>query len=114
MKVYAPMWFHIKRRWACIHGPLHIADTLSRVSELDQTTQDVVIPVIQRNAYFAHPENVLLAMVQDSNADTRGEGWTMIQTARKAKTGSEKKSTYVISLQVESPRTGFGDSIANI
>ena len=91
MTVYIPMWFNIKRRWACIFGPIHVVETLRRVSELDQQTKDVVLPVIQRNAYFAHTENVLLAMLQDKNADTRELAWKRIQKARNCQKATQKK-----------------------
>ncbi|KAF0706458.1 Uncharacterized protein FWK35_00034701, partial [Aphis craccivora] len=44
VKVYAPTWFSIK-----IHP----------------TCKDGAYPVIQRNSYFAHPENLFLAMLSD-------------------------------------------------
>ena len=45
-------------------------------------------PVIQRNSYFAHPENILLSMVQDDRKHIRELGWRRILNARdSAKTG---------------------------
>ena len=91
MNVYVPMWFNIKCKWSCINGPIHVAETLRRVSGLKDSTQKVVLPVIQRNAYFAHPENVLLSMLQEKNGKTRELAWTRIQEARNRQTEEGKK-----------------------
>ena len=42
----------------------------------------VVDPVIERNAFFAHPENVLLAMVVDEREHIRELGYRRILKAR--------------------------------
>ena len=44
--------------------------------------QDVVKPVMQRNAYWAHPEAVLLAMVADSDAAVRAQAVRQIGLCR--------------------------------
>ena len=52
---------------------------------------------MQRNAYFAHPENILLAMIYDEDAPTRKMAWEKILKARhsefKEKSKSGKKRT---------------------
>ena len=84
MKVYAPMWFRIKKFWSCLHGPEHVYETLRRIEELHpQFKDEVLLPVVQRNCYFAHPENILLTMVNDSDASIRKLGWSRILDARR-------------------------------
>jgi hypothetical protein len=92
MFVYAPMWFKIKCQPQVKFGPKHIFQTLQLVQTLNDKVKSVVQPVIQRNAFFAHPENLLLAMIQDENHSFRELGWRRIQKARnEAKTGVVRK-----------------------
>jgi len=44
--------------------------------------QKVTEEVVQRNAYFAHSENVLAAMVTDGDGEGRGRAVDVILTAR--------------------------------
>ena len=54
--------------------------------------QSIVHPVIQLNAYFDHPENILLAMILDNDPQTRELGLQHILEARgKGKTPRRKK-----------------------
>lgn len=48
-------------------------------------TEKSVDAAIQRNAYFAHPENVLLCMVADSRQHIRGLALRRILKVRSAK-----------------------------
>ena len=42
----------------------------------------MTFPVIQRNGFFAHHENVLIAMVNDDDPTVRALGWRRIKKAR--------------------------------
>jgi hypothetical protein len=64
-KVYAPMWFYIKSKPSCKDGVRHVYETVHLVQSLSSRVKLIVQPVIQRNAYFAHPENLLLSMMSD-------------------------------------------------
>ena len=44
--------------------------------------RNIVYPLIQRNAFFAHPENLLLYMINDESSDIRQLGWRRIKKAR--------------------------------
>ena len=64
-KVYAPIWFSIKLAESCVDGPKHLLKMIRYSSYLPLHLKNIVYEVIQRNAYFAHQENVLLAMMTD-------------------------------------------------
>jgi hypothetical protein len=81
-KVYAPMWFKIKFKPSCKDGARHVFETVHRVQGLPQQVKQVVEPVIQRNAYFAHPENLLLSMLSDQRMHIRELGLRRILKAR--------------------------------
>ena len=57
------------------------------VRDLPAKVQDVVKPVIQTNAFFAHLENLLLSMVMDDRPQVRELG---LRRILKSKTTSAK------------------------
>ena len=44
---------------------------ISSLRELPESDQEVICDVIQRNAYFCHPENLLLSMLADNDVQIR-------------------------------------------
>ena len=57
--------------------------TIEKVWVLSPRVQQIVLPVIQRNGYYAHSENILLAMVHDKNKDIRELSLRKVLKARK-------------------------------
>lgn len=92
MHVYSPMWFKIKSQPSLIYGAKHIHETIVRMRNLSVQTQDIVKPVLQRNGYFCHPENILISMVADDRSHIRELGWRRILKARKSKNLAEVRS----------------------
>ena len=78
------MWFRIKLNSSITLGAKHLFETILRVKQLRERSQLLVKEVIQRNAFFAHPENVLLAMVYDDDSATRKLGWEKMLSAKRA------------------------------
>ena len=83
MKVYTLMWFDIKINPSAIHASKHLHRTIEKVRVLSPRVQQIVLLVIQRNGYYAYPENILLAMVYDKNKDIRELGLRRVLKARK-------------------------------
>lgn len=84
MKVYAPMWFSIKRKPLCTDGPQHIWKMIHLSEYLEKNLKDIIYPVIQRNSFFAHPENILLAMIVDERPHVRQLAYRRIMASRKS------------------------------
>lgn len=84
-KVYAPLWFSIKRNHSIQDGAPNLWKLISWSRYLPQALKDIVDPVIQRNGYFGHPENILLAMITDEREEVRIDAWEKIAEARKTK-----------------------------
>jgi hypothetical protein len=93
VKVYAPMWFSIKNNPLFSSGSLHIWKLVKLTRYLPEELRAIVDPVIQRNAYFAHQENMLIAMITDENMSVRKLGYNKILKARleKRETGNIRK-----------------------
>lgn len=86
LKVYAPMWFTIKSKPSCKDGSKHLWMQMNRSRYLPDDIKTVVDPVIQRNGFFGHPENILLAMLTDERQAIRELGLRRIMRARASKT----------------------------
>ena len=64
------------------HGAKHIFDMISKGLYLPQDLKTVFHSVIQTNAFFAHPENMLIAMITDEKYEIRELGLKDILEAR--------------------------------
>jgi len=71
VQAYVPVWFSIKTKPSCKDGPKHLHKMIKLTRHLPNEVKAVIDPVIQRNAYFAHPENLLLAMAADERPHIR-------------------------------------------
>ncbi|KAK3924212.1 2,6-dihydroxypyridine 3-monooxygenase [Frankliniella fusca] len=82
MKVYATAWFQIKREPFSFKGPEHVLRMVQNSRYLPERIKKVIDPVIERNAFFAHPENILLAMLVDHDDNVRQLGVEKVLQAR--------------------------------
>jgi hypothetical protein len=87
VKVYAPMWFEIKINPSCKNGAKHLWQTIRKSRYLSDELKALIDPVIQRNAYFGHHENILLSMITDNRKHIRELGMRRILRARSQKYG---------------------------
>ena len=87
MIVYVPMWFSIKHSSSYANGPKHVFKTIELARTLGKEVSDVVFPVIQRNAFFAYPENILVSMTDDDSSKRRELAWRRIMRARQTDKG---------------------------
>ena len=79
---YIPMWFHIRANSTCTSGALNVMRSIELMRNLPGRLQDIIRPVMQRNAYWVHPEAVLLAMVADPDAAVRTRAVELIRRCR--------------------------------
>lgn len=101
MHVYVPMWFEIKRNSSSTFGARHLFQTIQKTQSLCEEVQTIVRPVIQRNGYFAHPENILLAMIADDRSHVRELAWRRIKNARTTNKNTEVRIFKVPALNFE-------------
>lgn len=71
VQVYAPMWFNIKLNSSISDGPKNLFKSIEMSRFLPIHVRNIIDPVIERNGYFAHNENVLLSMLTDENINIR-------------------------------------------
>ena len=68
------------------HGALNQFHMMERARNLsDLHSKEIIMPVIKRNAYYLHSENLLAAMITDENVVIRRLAWKKIAKAREQK-----------------------------
>lgn len=104
MRVYGPMWFTIKCNPSCTNGAKHLYQTISLSRYLNAPLKEILGKVIQRNGYFGHPENILIAMLGDDRQIIRKLSYQRILKAR-AKNTLELQTFKVPALNFDAKDT---------
>lgn len=89
MKTYAPVWFDIKRYHSVKYGPKHVFKVVQTTREFSDEIKKIIDPVIERNAFFCHPENMMLTMITDDRLHIRELGFRRVLKARSVKTNGK-------------------------
>jgi hypothetical protein len=71
MTNYIPMWFRLKQKPFIGEAPRHLFTQIELTKLLPKKTQTVARKNIARNAYWAHPECLLLSMLTDADQTVR-------------------------------------------
>ena len=79
---YALNWFDIKCHSDIFSGPKLFHRSIVRLRNVAQDNQEILRPVLQRNSYFAHPENIVLSMLSDTCQEIRTEAINLIKMSR--------------------------------
>ena len=96
VRVYATTWFNIKRKPSCKDGARHVFMMIKNSRYLTDELKAIVDPVIQRNSYFAQPENLLLSMMTDERPHIRE---LAIRRILKARDQPKRKGVRQFTLQ---------------
>ena len=82
VKFFVPMWFQIKRYLYMTDGPHNTFVCLQLLKHLNNTEINIAKEVVQRNAFFAHPHQLLLAMCADRDEAVKRETINKIRKLR--------------------------------
>ena len=91
VKFSAPMWFHIKCNPLVIHGPHNTFQSFKFLKHLSADEKKIAKKAIQRNAFFAHPDQLLLAMCADIDESVRHKAVKMLRNLRENKKNDDEK-----------------------
>ncbi|GBM91708.1 hypothetical protein AVEN_14913-1 [Araneus ventricosus] len=91
MLVYAPMWFEKKMKSNCQSGAQHFWETISLARQLPDNVKQIIYKVFSNNAYFAHPEHLVLTMLHDSRKHIRELAVRCILGTRGKKTENSER-----------------------
>ena len=82
MTNYVVMWFTHKQRDTIEEAPRNLLKQVQLTSLLPKDIQTIARKNIDRNSYWAHPENLLLSMLADQDSKIRGEAVDKIIAVR--------------------------------
>lgn len=94
MKVYAPVWFGIKMHPSVKFGAVNVFKLVQKTRQLPDRVRKIIDPVIERNAYFGHPENLLLSMVLDERVHVRQLAFRRLLKAKKQEPKGKSVRTF--------------------
>ena len=72
--VYYSCWFNIKVKQSWVEGPRHILFQLQQVKSQQKPVVDVVLPVIQRSAWYAFSEMIIQTLLSSNDREERKSG----------------------------------------
>ena len=82
IKFSAPMWFIIKCNPLATQGPLNTFKAMQLLKNLNPAEKSVAKKALQRNAFFAHSDQLLLAMCADPDELIRRKAVKLIRNLR--------------------------------
>ena len=111
VNVYAPSWFNIKQHSSCFDGAKNFFHLMKLCSDLGEEDWKTVKSVLHNNAYFAHPENILLAGVADDDESIRKVAIEKIITARACTTHRDLRAFDNVSFSLNNRASSYMDMI---
>lgn len=97
------MWFQVKKYPSCTDGAKNLWFLVKSSRYMPRHLLDIIDPVIHRNSYFRHVENILLAMLFDENSTNRRKAFNYIKEMRRSEsTNGRIFKTSKINLDAES------------
>ena len=82
VKFYIPNFFNIKEHSHCQKGAVNFSAMMESSRELVPGSKRTVDRVLQDNSYWAHPQNILIAMLGDDREVIRRKAVMSIRSAR--------------------------------
>lgn len=95
------MWFIIKSNPSCENGAKHVWQTIQLTRYIRDDLRAIIDPVIQRNAFFAHSENMLISMISDPRLYIRELAMRRILNAKKRKDPGEIRPFIIPQLNLD-------------
>ena len=83
--MYFKLFFDIKVRHLIVDAPYHILTSLRILKTQPKEVQDVISFYIRKNAWYAHPECLLLSLLSSSDPQDRQFAVEQILTVRAGK-----------------------------
>ena len=92
MQLYAPGWFQIKSHPSVSDGARNFWYILSCSKKLKVEHQEIVVRYLNKNAFFAHSDNLLIAMLADERQSVRLRALSLISDVP----GPHKERNFVL------------------
>ena len=88
---YGPLWFRMKCHPRCTDGSRHFLEQIILQRMFPMDVKNMVLPIIQKNSYWAHEENVLLAMLADDDFASRQGAIDRIENIRQVAVSTQQQ-----------------------
>ena len=85
--VYMPNWFNIKVKHSWVEGPRHVMYQLELLRSQQKKIVDIVMPTVNKGAWYAHPESILQTMLCSEVVEERK--WAVAKIAEIRGEGDE-------------------------
>ena len=82
VKFTEPMWFQIKKHPSMVDGQHNTFVSLQFLKHLNNNEMNIVKEVVQKNAFFAHSDQLLLAMCTSKNVAIRRKAVSKVRKLR--------------------------------
>ena len=83
LKVYFPSWFDIKKNNKLTHGSINLYNIIIRINNFpDLRIRQICYNVLNNNSFFAHGENILVAMLGDIDETVRRKAMKILLKRR--------------------------------
>ena len=83
VNLYLPSWFLIKNNPHCQSGAKHLYSMLELSRDLCKASQETLNKVLQDNAFFTHPENMIISCLANHREEIRKKALLYIMAARR-------------------------------
>ena len=88
---YVPIWCTIKRNELSTSGAKNLFRAVQLLRDQPEDIQEVVRSVLTRNAFWTHPDQLLLAMVADGQQSVREKTVQLIRSGRQHQTAEVRQ-----------------------
>lgn len=82
VQFYGPSWFSFKSHWKMKDAARNFFYMVTLLQDMPQEDRAILQPAVLRNAFMAHPENILLSAITSSEESERQFGVNTILAAR--------------------------------
>ena len=88
---YYFMWFEIKCKPGLVNGPRHVFRMIRLLEDhAPRRVKEIVVPVVNRGAWHAHSENLLLSLLASEDKEERDLAVDVIVKLRQGKNTGDK------------------------
>ena len=108
LQVYAPGWFQIKSHPKATEGAMNLYYLMSLIGKQEDEHRIIMENVFRNNAYFAHCENILIAMMTDPRVEIRK---LAIDRIIKARARKEIKRAFDLPMDINFKASDYTEMI---
>ena len=107
VNVYCPTFFAIKKNWQVTDGPKNLCWFLQLANSFLTPEEKNIAPVVKNNAYYCHPESILLTSLTDERENVRATAAKHILDDRERRKEMFPREIRVLPLNINFGATDY-------